>query len=120
MKGILILAHGSRRIETKHMMDEMMEMIKKRNPEVVIENAFMELCEPLLADGLDLLVNKGVTQITLIPYFLFEGIHIKEDIPGEIAEYLADKPNITVEMSQTLGADPRLADIITERIKGIK
>ena len=29
MKGFLILAHGSRRIETKDMMEKMMIMIKK-------------------------------------------------------------------------------------------
>ncbi|MEG0283549.1 MAG: CbiX/SirB N-terminal domain-containing protein [Erysipelotrichales bacterium] len=120
MKGILILAHGSRRIETKHMMDNMMEMIKERNPETLIENAFMELCDPLLAVGLDNLVDAGATDITLIPYFLFEGIHIKEDIPGEINEYLEGKEGITVKMGQTIGADPRLADIISERIKEAK
>lgn len=118
MKGFLILAHGSRRIETKQMMEKMMIMIKEKNPDSLIENAFMELCNPLLSEGLDLLVSKGVTNITIIPYFLFEGIHIKKDIPNEISEYLKNKPNLTITMSQTLGADERLADIITERIQG--
>ncbi|WP_423363548.1 sirohydrochlorin chelatase [Mycoplasma sp. P36-A1] len=119
MKGILILAHGSRRNKTVESMNDMMNMIKERNKDVAIENAFMELASPLLAEGLNNLVAKGINDIVIVPYFLFEGVHIKSDIPQEIAEYIKQNPTVNVTLGSTLGTDPRLADIITERIKAV-
>ena len=54
----------------------------------------------------------------MVPYFLFEGIHIQKDIPEEIGEILKKYPGVQVEMGKTLGADERLADILTDRIRG--
>ena len=64
----------------------------------------------------DHLTEKGVTHIKVVPYFLFEGIHIRQDIPEEIEKILKDYPGVTVEMGKTLGVDERLADILVDRI----
>ncbi|MFQ9617091.1 MAG: sirohydrochlorin chelatase, partial [Clostridium butyricum] len=55
----------------------------------------------------------------VVPYFLFSGVHIREDIPKEIEEYIADKPGIKISMGNTLGEDPRLADVLADRIKEV-
>lgn len=119
MKAILILAHGSREKKTLDTLDKITSMTKAQLPEVMLETAYMEFCEVNLEKGLDILVGKGAKEIVVVPYFLFEGIHIREDVPGEIKEYLKKHTEITVTMGSTLGADPRLADILADRIREV-
>ena len=115
MDGILILAHGSRRKETEETFEAIVAMVKAK-ASVPIEEAYMEFSERDIAQGVDALLGYGVTHIRVIPYFLFEGMHIVKDVPREIEEALVDKPGITFEIGKTLGADPRLADILLDHI----
>ncbi|MGN0658071.1 MAG: sirohydrochlorin chelatase [Emergencia sp.] len=118
MKGVLILAHGSRVEETKKTICDVVDMVRKKITDMPIEIAYMEFCEENIEHGIRTMAEKGVTELKVVPYFLFEGIHIREDIPNEIREILKDYPNMKLEMGHTLGADERLADILVDRIRG--
>ncbi len=118
MKGIVVLAHGSRIPQTKDTMRAVLEMVKKKLPEMPIVIAYMEFCEENIENGVKTLVEQGVTEIKVVPYFLFAGIHIKEDIPNEFKKVLEKYEGVTVEMGSTLGVDERLADILADRIMG--
>lgn len=117
MRGILVVAHGSRVKETEATLEVVLDMVKGKLPECVLEHAFMEFSDKTIGAAVEKLFEKGVTEIKIIPYFLFTGIHLKEDIPNMVKEYMADKPNINVIMGETLGADSRLCDILIDRIK---
>lgn len=116
-KGILILAHGSREKETEATLSKITEMTKAQLNDVIIETAYLQFSEVNLEKGLDNLIEKEVTEIKVIPYFLFSGVHIREDIPKEIQEYLENKENVKITMGNTLGEDSRLADILADRIR---
>lgn len=117
MNGVLILAHGSRVKSTKDTINTVVDMVKNEIKEIPIEIAYMELCEETIEKGIEALVKKGVSDIKVVPYFLFEGIHIREDIPNEIAKILQNYDgNVKVTMENTLGADSRLAEILIDRI----
>lgn len=117
MNGVLIVAHGSRRQETASTLEHMVELVKKQIGGVEIASAFMEFNHPNVTKGLDELKEKGCKNISVVPYFLFDGIHIHEDIPGELEAFRAENPQIEVTMGQTLGKDPRLADVLAERVR---
>ena len=116
MDGVLILAHGSRKKDTEQTLNAVTDMVKQKI-DIPVETAFMEFSEKTIASGLDRLVAQGARDIKAVPYFLFEGIHIQQDIPEEISTYLQGKAGITVKMGNTLGADPRLAEILIDRIR---
>lgn len=117
MKGILILAHGSREKSTEDTLEEIIAMLEADIDDCIIEYAFLQFSEVNLQKGVDKLVQKGVKDIKIIPYFLFEGVHIREDIPKEIEEYLKNNPEIKISLGKTLGADKRLAAILLDRVK---
>lgn len=116
MDGVLIVAHGSRAEKTQITMNDIVSMVKTKLPQITIEIGYMEFCDQTIESGLQKLVDKGVTHIKVVPYFLFHGIHIKEDIPAEINKFLQAHPSITASFGDTLGADERLADILVDRI----
>lgn len=119
MKGILIIAHGSRRKETINTMEQVFKMVQDNMPDLVVEHAYMEFCEVNLEKGLDILREKGVTEIVVVPYFLFDGMHIIKDIPEEIETYLEKHKNMKISMGKTLGADKRIAEVLCDRIKEV-
>lgn len=118
MKGILVVAHGSRAQETESTLEIVLSMVKAKIPETVIEYAFMEFSDRTVAKGVSALAAKGVAEIKIVPYFLFMGIHMKEDIPNMATECAANFPGIKITMGEPLGVDERLADVLIDRIKG--
>jgi len=118
MKGVLVIAHGSRAKETEATLDTILAAVKKRIPETIIESAFMEFSDRTVEKGVAALAAKGVTEIKVVPYFLFMGIHLKEDIPEMVRSCAAKYPGMNITMGRPLGDDPRLADILLDRIEG--
>lgn len=116
MNGVLIAAHGSRAKETQATLEEVVARVKAQLQDMEIEIGYMEFCKPNIDDGLTMLMEKGATNIRVIPYFLFDGIHIKEDIPNEIKSFCEKNSGVTVTMGETLGTDKRLSDILVDRI----
>ena len=118
MKGVLIIAHGSRAKETEADFEAVLSMIRTKLPnQAIIEFAFMEFSDKTVEKGIQALTGKGVTEIKVVPYFLFMGIHLREDIPNMIAECAANFPDVKITMGEPMGCDERLADVIVDRIK---
>ena len=118
MKGVLVIAHGSRIKETENTLVSILNRVRERMPDICIEHAFMEFSEQTPAKAVQSLIDKNVTEIKVVPYFLFTGVHISEDIPNIFKKCMADHPNIGIVMGEPLGADARLADILIDRIQG--
>lgn len=118
MQGILIVAHGSRAKQTLQTMEAVADMVRKGLPKAIIQVGYMEFCEVNIEKGLSLLLAQGVTDIRVVPYFLFDGIHIREDIPAELAAFQQAHPQVRISIAPSLGPDKRLAEILVERITG--
>ncbi len=116
MQGILILAHGSRAEHTKNTLKTIVEPVREKLTDKIIQTAFMQFDDMNIDKGLTALMEKGATEIKVIPYFLFDGVHIHEDIPNEIAEFTKKHPSVSITLGKTLGTDPRLSDILVDRI----
>ena len=117
MKGILVIAHGSRAKETESTLETVLSMVKAKLPGTILACAFMEFSDRTVEKGVAALAAQGVTEIHIVPYFLFMGIHMQEDIPHLVAACASSFPGVEITMGEPLGADVRLADIVADRIK---
>ncbi len=117
MTGILLLAHGSREGDTETTMQQITKYVKADLQNEMVEEAYLQFREKNLEKGLLSLIERGADDIRVIPYFLFEGVHIKEDIPEEINTFIKQYPSVKITMGKTLGADKRLAEILADRIR---
>lgn len=117
MKGVLVIAHGSRAKETEEVLKTFLDAAAEKVPGACVEHAFMEFGDRNIEKGIAALAEKKVTEIKIIPYFLFSGIHIKEDIPTIVSECMKNYPEIKAVMDEPLGTDKRLADILADRIR---
>jgi len=119
MNGTLILAHGSKRTETERILNSLTQKVKEKTGENLIFPAYLQFSEQNLEAGIDYLVNKGARKIKVIPMFIFDGVHVTEDIPNAINEVREKYPGIEIKMSRHLGDDDRIADIIADRIRSL-
>ncbi|MEL4106893.1 CbiX/SirB N-terminal domain-containing protein [Oscillospiraceae bacterium WX1] len=119
MTGILLLAHGSREGDTEKTMAQITSFVKEILVSDMIEEAYLQFRDKNLEAGIKNLIDKGADNIVVIPYFLFAGIHIKEDIPAEIAALNEKYPHVKMTMGSTLGTDRRLAEIVSDRVRQV-
>ena len=119
MKGVLVVGHGSRQKSTEQILEFVVTTARRNLPDTVIEIAYMEFGEKDILSGLNTLTEKGVSEIAVVPYFLFDGMHIRKDIPAILDKFKAKNENVKIAMGRPFGADDRLAAILLDRIKEI-
>jgi sirohydrochlorin ferrochelatase len=122
--GIVVLGHGSRACvgEANQVVFQISEMIKDRVGHDAVETAIMNRDSGLqsIDEAVKKLVKKGVDRITIVPMFLANGVHIQQDIPEEINQLRQEYPGVAIEMAGHIGPDPRIADILIERIREVQ
>ncbi|HHW07447.1 MAG TPA: cobalamin biosynthesis protein CbiX [Clostridia bacterium] len=123
-KGIILLGHGSRaRVdEANQLLVEMASLLKNRIRAGEIAPAWMnsKSGRPGLREVAARLAEAGFTEIIVAPWFLTSGLHIQEDIPEMLEELRQRYPRVRFALARPLGADPRLADILAERIQEVE
>jgi len=119
MKGVIILAHGSKRQETEKILNSLTEKVKLITGETLIFPAYLQFSEQDLEAGVDYLVKKGATDIIVIPMLLFDGIHVTQSVPMKLSEIRNKYHGINIRMSHHLGDDDRIAEIIADRVRSI-
>jgi len=116
MKGIIILAHGSRRNESDIILESLTRKVIEKTGVMLICLAFLQFSEQNLEKAVEELILKGAKQIVIVPMFIFDGVHVTQDIPNEVNELAEKHPGISITLTKHLGDDDRIADIIADRI----
>lgn len=114
--AILLMAHGSRIPEANDAVREIAAMVKEMTGYEIVEISFREQHLPNIQEGVEACVAKGAERILLMPYFLFVGAHVQEDLPEEMAEARRRYPNVEFAMGGHLGVHRKLAEVAVDRI----
>ena len=114
--GIVIVDHGSRRVESNEMLERFVGQFADSMPYGIVEAAHMELSEPSIGTAFDRCVERGAKRVVVCPYFLLPGKHWKEDIP-ELTQKAAGKhPGIEYLVTAPIGLHPMMHGVIQSRI----
>lgn len=116
--GIVIVDHGSRRVESNEMLERIAELFAQRFADkyAIVEPAHMELAEPTIATAYSRCVQRGATLVVVCPFFLGPGKHWTEDIPRLTADAAAAHPGTTYHITHPLGIDDLMLELIEKRI----
>jgi len=119
MKALIILAHGSRREESNEEIKNLTAHIKsltKKELEIV-DYAFLEVAKPSLINSIENMVSNNVSEITIFPYFLNSGVHIKVDIPEIVKKARKNHPKCKFILSAPIGAYKKMPEIILKQLQ---
>jgi len=119
-KALLVVAHGSRR-ETSN--DEVRAITTKvrESSQVfdLVECGFLELAEPSIVQAGNQLINRGATDIVVLPYFLAAGRHVTRDIPDEVALIDNQHPSTRIIIAPNIGAAAGMQQLVLEHLQQI-
>ncbi len=114
-KAALIVGHGSRSQEAVAQFNQVVDRVRLNAVFSVVMGAHMELAEPDIPTVIKELADAAITDIVVVPYFLFMGNHIKKDIPDILNEQRLLYPHITFKLGNPIGFEPLVADILIKR-----
>ena len=114
--ALLLMAHGSRIPEANDAVREIADMVKAMSGFEIVEIAYREQHLPNIQTGIDTCVTLGAQRIILLPYFLFVGAHVQEDLPAEMDEARKRHPQVEFAMANHLGVHRKLAEVVVERV----
>lgn len=117
--GVIILAHGSRSEGcVRGVLDELVRRVRAFIPRgVEVGWAALWFNRPDLREAAETFISRGVKRLIVVPYFLFRGRHITEDIPRLIEEIKKTHPGTEFTLLEPLGLSERLVEEVAGRIR---
>ncbi len=117
--GIIVMAHGSpNKNEFIRVIEYITDKVRTAFPSAAkVGWAALNFNHPDLGEAIESLAGCGAKHVIVMPFFLFEGKHSAEDIPGFIEKIRPLYSDIEFTVTSTLGTDKLLADLTIKRIK---
>lgn len=120
MKALLLIAHGSREGDCDRVMRKVLEKVKSSGAVGLAEVAYVQFQRPTIEEAVRALAGSGAREILAVPFFLFEGVHVKCDIPHQLRKAGSEYPGLRILLTRPLGYDEKLAEVVLDRISGEK
>ena len=109
--GIVLFAHGSRDRDWARPFRQLADTLRKSGP---VELAFLEFMQPSLEEAIASLARDGVQEIRVVPVFLGQGGHLKEDLPKLVAK--AQRKGLSIRLEPAIGEQPSVIEAIAAAI----
>ena len=114
-EGIVLIAHGSRDPEWSRPFERIAASLTKKLPAVSVGLAYLEH-GPSLDETVAALFAKGVGSIRVVPVFLGQGGHVKEDLPRLVTQ--SNRPGLTLSLDKSIGEQSQVIEAIASVIAG--
>lgn len=111
-KALVLFAHGARDPRWAQPFLKMQAIAQARMPDAAVELAFLELMEPRLPAVVSQLIERGCTEISVVPVFLGQGGHVLRDLPPMIESLRTQFPSLVVTVSDAVGESPEVLEAI--------
>ena len=116
MQAIVLIDHGSRRSEANAQLEQLAERVRAQRGGTMVVTAHLEIEPPTLGEAIDACVSSGATHIVVHPFFLLPGRHTGEHVPQLVEAARAKHPAIEIALSEPLGLDEAVVDLVLRRI----
>ena len=116
--ALVVVAHGDRDGEAKRVLVELVSELQMRHTQRRVEAAFL-LAVPAsmhLPHVIEMLLEEGYRRITVMPWFLFAGPHVRKDIPEFLQSVRDQHADLELTLLEPLGSDPILMDLLEARL----
>lgn len=111
-QGLILLAHGARDPRWREPFEQLAARIRSRRPELAVRLAFLELMAPDLLLAGEELVATGCNTLQVVPIFLGQGGHVREDVPALFDALRKRYSRVDVTLSRAAGEDGGVIDAL--------
>lgn len=117
-RALLIVDRGSREPEVRQEMQKICELAKIKAGYDFADYCFLEVLPPFIDDGIGKCIDAGAQAITVMPYFLYPGMKLKETVKRSAKISLDKKLDLII--TRPLSYHPMMSELVTERITELK
>jgi sirohydrochlorin cobaltochelatase len=122
MTGLILFAHGARDPRWAEPFERLKRKVETARPGVPVALAYLEIMQPDLAGAADQLIAVGCRSLRIVPVFLGQGGHVREDLPAIVATLAARHPAVAITLVTAVGEHDavldRIVDIAVEGLPG--
>jgi sirohydrochlorin cobaltochelatase len=120
-QAVIILGHGSKSVDAIEDFNYIVETFREVSGYGNVFGAHMELVSPSLEEVVSEIERSGDSgQVVIIPYFLYNGNHIKKDIPDKIESLQGQYPHLDIRLGAPIGKEDRMIDLLIQKLKEIQ
>ncbi len=117
-KALLIVDRGSREPDVRQELQEICSIAKRRAGYNHADYCFLEVLPPFIGEGINKCVASGASFITVMPYFLYPGMKLKDTVK-QCARIGKDR-KLQMAITKPLSYHPMMAQLIVDRINELK
>ena len=115
-KALIIVAHGSRKASSNEEVMALGEKVESLLGQhyTYVMTSFLEFATPSLEESMISCVEKGASQIVILPYFLASGNHVTRDIPEVVQKTQALHPQVKMTLKEHIGSASGMVTLISD------
>ena len=115
-KALIIVAHGSRKDSSNEEIKALGEKVGSLQDKhyAFVMTAFLEFAAPSLEESMRSCIDKGVSEIVILPYFLASGNHVTRDIPEVVQKIQASYPQVKITLKDHVGSSPGMLNLLSD------
>ncbi len=110
--GLILFAHGARDARWAEPFERLRDRVARAAPRVQVVLAFLELMAPDLDAAATALCDSGCRAITVVPVFLGQGGHVRQDLPRLLEDAASRHPECAFGLADAAGEDAAVLDAI--------
>lgn len=114
MYGVILIAHGSEKSSADNIVAEISKKTEKLLRGAQVKYGFLKHndFDKIVSN----FVSNGIHEIIVLPYFLYDGPHVRRDIRNIAEDLSLRHPQMKITIAEHLGIDERLAEIAADRV----
>lgn len=112
--GLVLFAHGSRNPRWAEPFEQLLARVQRLRPDGEARLAYLEVMKPDLAGAVESLVGAGCNPVRVVPVFLGQGGHVREDLPALVNDLRGRYLAVTILLAPPAGEDALVLDAIAE------
>lgn len=111
--ALVLFAHGARDPAWADPFHRIVARVRRLHPQTRVELAFLESMQPDLASVIARLAPE-VHRVSVVPLFLAQGGHLREDLPRLIDSIRSKHPGLRIDVAPAIGDSEELTDAIAD------
>ncbi len=117
--AVVLIGHGSLHSDSGSAMIRIAARLREQGVTSIVEPAFLNYNRPTLAEAVIKCKALGATKIIVQPYFLIEGVYVRNDLPALVKSVAAEHRDLIFEIAEAFGDHPAMAKLALKRVQAV-
>ena len=114
----MIVGHGSRIKGFEKTMERVASSLRHDGRFFLVKCAYLEITPPSVTAAIDVCVEKGASEVRVLPYFLLLGNHVRTDIPKLVAQAKKKyRGRAKIWLCPYLGFHEKIVAVVKDRLR---